>query len=71
MKSIIVALFVVAMMAGCATVPQDSAAKKDYYTRVCGGEIANAQGVALAAYPRVSSRDYAMHECLYRHGVRQ
>lgn len=66
MKSIILAVLVLAV-AGCASVPKD---RRAYYVRVCNGETANQQGVVLGQRTAAQGRDYVMHECLYRHGIR-
>lgn len=62
-------VIVLLTLAGCASIPQDSAGRTAYYTRVCQGETANAQGVVISQFTKVSSGDYVMHECLRRHGV--
>lgn len=69
MKSIILVLLVL-IVAGCASVPKDMEGRRALYVRVCNGEIANQQGVVLGQRTPEQGRAYAMHECLYRHGIR-
>lgn len=69
MKALIASL-VLLTLAGCASIPQDEAGRRAYYVRVCQGETANQQGVAISQFTKESSGDYVMHECLYKHGVR-
>lgn len=69
MKYVLIAVTLLTL-AGCASIPTDQAGRTAYYTRVCQGETANQQGVVISQFVKVSDRDYPMHECLRRHGVR-
>jgi hypothetical protein len=65
----LIAITVLATLAGCASAPMTKEQHDAYAYRVCLGETANQQGVVISPLVKQSDRNYAMHECLYRHGA--
>lgn len=70
MKTLILSIALLALTA-CASAPMTKEQHDAYAYRSCLGETANQQGVAISPLTGLNDRNVLMHECLYRHGVRQ
>lgn len=70
MKTTILSIALLAL-AACASAPMTKEQHDAYAYRACLGETANQQGVVISPLTGQTDRTIAMHECLYRRGVRQ